>query len=267
MVANVLELALKSGALVKGQEIVEASSGNTGVALAYVGRSLGFKVRVFVASGISPEKIGAIQNHGAAVEKIDVDSGKVSEITCAAHYAKAHGAYFFNQFENPFHIPSYKQVMCPEIVRKASDLGIRIDHFVGGIGSGASLRAVGEFLRAHHNPKLEVHAVAPEIYPSDIEGLNPGHLRKEGHFKIWRDRESDFENGVTYVRDGDAYQSLMLLESDTQLQVGPATGACLWGANNLPLRGNILILLTDHGKKYSQKISKWRGLLKCASPQ
>lgn len=258
IILRMLHLALKNGSLKPNSEIVEASSGNTGVALALAGRELGFNVRIFVAAGISPIKIAAIEKYGACVEKVQINNAADSEIEKAAQYAKAKGAYLFNQFENPFHIEAYKETLCSELLIQLKESGIRIDHFVGGIGSGASLRAVGETLRAEHNSKIEIHAVAPAIYPSDIEGLNPGHLRRQGHFKIWCDRQSSFEKETIYAQDCNAYKAIVALTADSGLSAGPATGACLWVAQHLQTNGNVLLLLTDAGEKYTQKTDKWR---------
>lgn len=255
MVERVLACAISEGDLRTGMEIVEASSGNTGAALAYAGSRLGFNVRIFVASSVSPEKIQMIKSFGAEVHEVDIEQGQGSEVQCAASYARDTGSYLFNQFENRHHVDAYKETLGAEILLQLESEKIIIEHFVGGVGSGGSIRALGELLRERHNESLKVWATVPAVYPSDIEGLNPGHLRKEGHFKIWLDRPPNFETGLFEVNDEDAFREMLSLKNAAGIYVGPASGSCLHVARQL--FGNVLIVLTDTGSKYSTKVSAW----------
>ena len=255
MVERVLACATNEGDLRTGMEIVEASSGNTGAALARAGSRLGFNVRIFVASSVATEKIQTIKSFGAEVHEVDIEQGQVSEVQCAANYAHETGGYLFNQFGNRHHVDAYKETLGAEILSQLESEKIIIEHFVGGVGSGGSVRAVGELLRERHNESLKVWATVPAVYPSDIEGLNPGHLRNEGHFKIWLDRSPDFETGLIEVNDEDAFREILSLKNAAGIYVGPASGSCLHVARQLS--GNILIVLTDTGLKYSTKISAW----------
>ncbi len=133
---------------------------------------------------------------------------------------------------------------------------------MGGIGSGGSLRAIGEALRQEHDENLKIWATLPAIFPSDIEGLNPGHLRKQGHFQIWLDRSPGFENVEVETKDEDAFREIILLDSTESISAGPASGACLHVAKNLPESGNVLGLLTDAGWKYHKKVKAWTERLK-----
>lgn len=255
MVESVLTCAVREGELKEGMEIVEASSGNTGAALASGARRLGCLARIFVSSLVSSEKIAMIEALGAKVERIDVRGGAVSEVELAGAYAREHGAYFFNQFENPHHIQAYKNTLGVELLAQIGERAIKVDHFVGGVGSGAAIRAVGEILRERHNAELKIWATIPAVSPTDIEGLHPGHLRREGFFKIWRERPAAFESGIDEVIDSDAYREIFLLE-DAGINVGPASGACLYGARKQS--GVVLVLLTDRGEKYAKKKALWR---------
>ena len=256
MVERALLCAIEAGQLKTQHEIVEASSGNTGAALAYAGTKLGFTVHIFVASTVSVEKIEAIKSFGGNVHEVDA-GGDQSEFECAKDYALSRNAYLFNQFENPFHVPAYKETIGAELVSQLNDLSVTIEHFVAGVGSGGSIRAVGELLCQSHNKNMKIWAVVPAKYPSDIEGLNPGHLRRQGHFKIWLDRLPGFESGLIEVEDKNAFRETISLKKATGLSVGPASGSCLYAARQLPESGNTLILLTDSGSKYSRKMRSW----------
>lgn len=255
MVGGVLSMAIAEGSLSEGMEIVEASSGNTGAALAAAGAHLGFAVRIFVSSLISVEKTAMIEALGAKVERIDVSLGR-SEIEMANSYAHDTEAYFFNQFENPHHLQAYKVTLAQELLAQLESQGIKVDHFVGGVGTGAGIRAVGEILRERHNPELKIWATVPAVSPTDIEGLHPGHLRKEGYFRIWRERLPGFESAIEHVADEDAYRRIFELERLSGIKVGPASGAYLHVASKLD--GVVLVLFTDTGDKYTNKKAAWR---------
>jgi cysteine synthase len=256
MVGRVLQAAIESGELKPGMEVVEASSGNTGAALAFAGSKLGLTVRIFVSSKVSSEKIEKITALGGIVHTIDV-TDTVSEIEQAVEHARQHRAYLFNQFENPHHVPAYKATIGAELLVQLEEQKIRIDHFIAGIGSGGSIRAIGETLRERHNERLKIWAVVPAVYPSDIEGLNPGHLRRQGHFKIWNERQPGFESAIIEATDRDAFAEILALERAGGPVIGPASGSCLHVARGLSASGNILILLSDSGTKYERKKLRW----------
>ena len=269
MVGGVLSRAIAEGSLKEGMEIVEASSGNTGAALAAAGAQLGFAVRIFVSSLISVEKTAMIETLGASVERVDVSLG-LSEIEMAFAYAHDSGAYFFNQFENRHHLQAYKDTLAQELLGQLESQGIKVDHFVGGVGTGAGIRAVGEMLAERHNPELKIWATVPAISPTDIEGLRPGHLRNEGYFRIWRERLPGFESAIEHVADADAYWRIFELERLSGIKVGPASGAYLQVASKLD--GIVLVLFTDTGDKYTSKKAAWRerlhlksGYIDCSS--
>lgn len=261
MVGGVIEAAIAAGELKKGMSIVEASSGNTGTALARVAKEKGFSLKIFLADTVSQAKQAAIRRFGAEIELVNLEHSPDSEIDLARKESEREGVYFFNQFENRFHVEAYKKTLLKELLSQLQEQEITIDAFVSGVGSGASNLAIGQGLREAHNSKLAIYSVVPKSFPTDIEGLNPGHISRNGHFKIWRERPQNFERQNILVDDSDAFSELLSLEEKTGILVGPASGAALFAARNLNVEGNLLVLFTDSGEKYKKRIGKWRQLL------
>ena len=99
---------------------------------------------------------------------------------------------------------------------KLKEKEITIDVLVAGVGTGGSLRGLGERLRYEHNPHLEIHAVLPRKNPTKIEGLHPGHIR--GWFKIWEDREKEFTNGPIFIDDESAIKRAIEINKNNKNQ-------------------------------------------------
>ncbi len=260
MVGFALERAKKNGELKEGVPVVEASSGNTGAALAYAARELGHLVHIFVSEAVSIDKKDALRSYGATVHEISVSAGPQSEIRSAQEFADQHEFYFFNQFENPYHIEGYRHALVPPLLRALEKQNILIDTFVGGVGSGASVRAIGEALRTI-NSELRILAVLPQSFPSAIEGLHPAHLSPVGEFPLWAARENGFESETILVDDEQALSQAVHLHH-YGFEVGPASGAVVSVAKGPKALGNTLVVFTDHKNKYTQKFQEWREKLK-----
>lgn len=257
MATQVLSHAIQTEQLRSPMRVVEASSGNTGAAVAFASRELGFQTSIFVADTVSPEKIAIIRSFGADVHIIPSSEGPQSEIVRAREYARRQNGYLFNQFENGFQIEGYKSALLPILLEKLSHLGVRLDTFVAGIGSGASCRALGEGLVRQHNPGLNIIGVTPESYPTEIEGLHPDHKVPTGAFPLWRNRPPGLERAMIRISDAAAFQQLLWL-NDNGISAGPGSGATLAAAVQLESPGNTLILICDGAVKYHEKITRWR---------
>ena len=256
MVGYVLSRSIEKGLLRQGMTIVEASSGNTGAALAHAAAQIGFATIIFTAASTAKEKISAIKELGGDVRVVETSKEAGEEIRQAKSRGQKLGYFYFNQFENPFHVEAYESSLAEEIVTDLTKKKITVDTFLSGLGTGASLLAVGRKLKSA-NPNLKIYAVSPSRVPTDIEGLHPGHLVRGGHFKIWRERPRGFENDVLFVDDKDAYSKAIEIKERTSVSVGPATGASLHAALKLPAPGNVLIIATDAGHKYGEKYASW----------
>jgi cysteine synthase A len=249
MVERVIAAALKRGELTSGQTVVEASSGNTGIALASYCVPRGFSVEIFVSDHIADEKKQKIRGLGAELIEVDTSKNSEAEIEAAKERGSQPGSYYFNQFENPHHMQAYKESLAEEIVMQLKRAQVKVDVLLGGVGTGASLRAVADVLRSCHNTALEVYPVFPMVYPTVIEGVHPVQLR--GAFKIWSEREEGFESGEHFVSDNDAVKGMRVLYKEEQLLVGPCSGALYIAASRFASSAkNILLILSDTGDRY-----------------
>ena len=249
MAGHTLDLLLEDKAISENTTIVEASSGNTGIALAYACAKRSLKAIICVADHISTEKKNRIREYKAELREFDVSNNTEAEIEAAASIGKRDGFHFFNQFENPHHLDAYKKTLAAEILQQLSSKEITIDFLVAGIGSGASLRAVGETLREKHNTELKIVGISPETYPTKIEGLHPGHIR--GDFKIWQERPEGFESDRLFLSDDQAIEGAIDLRNKHNLDVGPCSGAQYHAVlNMLDTKGNYLLLFSDNGDRY-----------------
>ncbi len=250
MTGYALDKMMTAGELKKGDVVVEASSGNTGISLAKACFERGLHAIICVASHISAEKKNRIIELGAELKELSTSNNTEAEIEEARRLGALPGHVFFNQFENPYHLEGYKQTLVPELLIQLEERKVRIDTLLAGIGTGASIRAVGEELRKRHNPSLEVFGVSPHAHQTKIEGLHPGHVR--GDFPIWRQRKSGFENGRILVRDKNAVRGAILLENLHGMVVGPCSGALYHALSLLPKarRRNVLVLFSDSGDRY-----------------
>ncbi len=255
MVGAVLDILENKKELQHAMTIVEASSGNTGIALAKVGVERGYSVVICTPDSNVPEKRKLMRQYGADVREFNTQIDTEADINAARELGKQKGWYFFNQFENPYHTQAYYNSFGAEIIEQLKEMNVVIDTVVGGVGTGGSLVGLIQRLREEHNPLLKIYAVGPKQSPSKIEGLHPGHIR--GYFKIWKDRPTPFEENHILIDNEEAIKRAIELSSREKLEVGPSSGAVLEAALNLPLSGNCLLLFCDNGNRYQNLYSKY----------
>ena len=140
-----LKKAYEEGNLKKGQEVVEATSGNTGIALAAMGALLGNPVHIFMPDWVSSERLKIMTMYGAKVTLISREEGGFKKaIQSAKEYAKQNNAYLTNQFENPHNVLAHYETTGAEIIEK---IGNEIGGFVSGVGTGGTLIGTGKRLK------------------------------------------------------------------------------------------------------------------------
>ncbi|MCB0317717.1 MAG: pyridoxal-phosphate dependent enzyme [Bdellovibrionales bacterium] len=229
--------------------IVEASSGNTGIAIAQACKDRNLKAVICMANHISLEKKQRIVSLGAELKEFDVSENKQAEIEAAIELGKKEKFFHFDQFANQEHINAYKQTLAKEVIEQLQDKNLRIDFLVAGIGSGASLRGLGEELKERYNPNLEIIGISPTVYPTKIEGINPSKIK--GDFPIWENRLKNFETDRLFIADDDAINGAKELKKEHNIFVGPCSGAVYFAALNLLVKpGNYLLLFSDSGDRY-----------------
>jgi cysteine synthase A len=256
MAAWVLRRAYDAGRLRPGDTIVEASSGNTGISFAAIGRALGHPVRVYIPDWMSQERIQLIRAFGAEIVLVSAEQGGfLGSIRMAeAHAASNPRSFLPRQFESAANVEAHEVLTGPEIERQLGFLGLRADAFVAGVGTGGTVMGVGRYLRRHR--KLRVHPLEPANSPTLRTGHKVGRHRIQGISDEFIPRivRLDELDGVVDAWDGDAILMAQALCSRLGLGVGISSGANFLGAVQLARElgpdATVVTLLPDSNKKY-----------------
>jgi cysteine synthase A len=230
----ILAEAWESGELCAGSVIAEATSGNTGIALAALGNALGHRVRIFMPDWMSRERTLLIQSLGAEVVPVSAaEGGFLGSIERADRYAREAEEHVFlpHQFANEANVRAHATGTGPELVRQLRRAGVVPRAFVAGVGTGGTVMGVGECLRASF-PGVRVHPLEPADSPTLRTGHKVGRHRIQGISDefvppIVHVAELD---PVVDVRDGDAILAAQRLARELGLGVGISSGANLLGA-------------------------------------
>jgi cysteine synthase A len=244
--------AERSGALKPGQTIVEATSGNTGVALAMVAAARGYPFVAVMADSFSIERRKLIRAYGGKVILTPAAERGTGMIRKAEELAQKHGWFLTRQFDNPANPAWHRNTTAAEILRDF--VGRRLDYFVSGWGTGGTLTGVGEVLRVAR-PEVQIIASEPaaaamlsgqEWKPHKIQGwtpdLIPGVLNR------------DVPHRVLTVDDIVARDTARLLASKEGIFVGVSAGATLAAALEIArdaAQGSVILaMLPDTGERY-----------------
>ena len=169
----IIKKAYENGDLQKGQIIVEATSGNTGISLSAMGAYFGNPVHIFMPDWVSKERVDLMKMYNADVTLISKEKGGFKKaVEKAKGYAEEKGGFLANQFANENNILAHYETTAEEITRK---LGLKIGGFVSGIGTGGTLMGVGKCLK-ESNPNIKVIALEPKEAPLLTKGYSGNHL-------------------------------------------------------------------------------------------
>lgn len=173
----IINRAYESGELEKGREIVEATSGNTGIALAAMGALFGNLVHIFMPDWVSEERLNLMKMYNAKVTLISKEEGGFKKaLEEAAAYSKEHNAFLSNQFENENNILAHYETTAKEIL---DELGNNIGGFVSGIGTGGTLMGVAKRLK-EENENIKIYALEPDKMPLLSKNKIFGNHKIEG---------------------------------------------------------------------------------------
>jgi cysteine synthase B len=242
IVLAMLRAAEADGRLEPGGAVIEASTGNTGIALAMVGRALGYDVRIVMPENVFPEIPRALAVYGATVEWVPADQGVRTAIDVARERAQREGWLFLDQFGNPANARAHYEGTGPEILEEVPD----VDVFVAGLGTGGTVMGVGRRLK-EANPATKVIAVEP--HPGNqLQGLKS---LADGFIPPVLDL--DALDGKILVRSGHAFRAASELMRREAIFAGVSSGAVLHAALKVAQRlerGNVVALFADNGWKY-----------------
>src|SRR3954454_7168036 len=235
-----------------GIAIVEATSGNTGIALAFVCAAKGYELAIFLPQGMSREREALLKLYGARVEIVESMGGMDEAVKAARSAGSGDDAFLPDQFSNPANPEAHRLGTGPEILKALED---RVDVFVAGVGTGGTITGVGEAIKSV-NPKAQVIAVEP-AGSAVLTGRGPGPHRIQGigagFVPAVLDR--DVIDEVMAVSDDDAIDMAHLCAAREGVLAGISCGAALWAAVEVGKRPEnqgkrIVTILPDSGERY-----------------
>ena len=257
MALHVLRCAYQSGALRPGATIIEATSGNTGISFAALGRALGHPVAIFIPDWMSHERIALITSLGAEVHLVSREQGGfLGSIAMAEDYAaRTEGAFLPRQFSNADNSEAHERTTGPEILTQLRVSGRLPDALVAGVGTGGTIMGTGRYLRARV-PTVRLHPLEPANSPTLTTGFKVGKHRIQGISDEFIPPIVDLTalDDVVAVDDGDAICMSQQLASALGLAVGISSGANFLGALLVQQRlgpdAVVVTLFPDSNKKY-----------------
>ncbi|HXH90588.1 MAG TPA: cysteine synthase A [Thermoanaerobaculia bacterium] len=244
--------AEKAGEIKPGNTIVEATSGNTGIGLAFVAAARGYKCTLVMPDTMSVERRKLLQALGAELILTPGTAGLPEALKIAREYAeKTPGAWQSKQFDNPANPKVHRETTAREIL---DDTGGKVDAIVAGVGTGGTVSGVGQVLKKH-NPSILIVAVMPveaqtlkggPYAPHKIQGIGPSFVPAI-YDKDVVDRVLD----VTYDQAVDTARRLAKQEG---ILVGISSGAIAWAAievaKELGAGKRVVVVLPDTGERY-----------------
>lgn len=250
---SMIEDAERKGVLTPGAVIIEPTSGNTGVGLAWIGRVKGYRTLLTMPETMSKERQYLLRAMGAELVLTPGKEGMKGAIARAEELRKEiPGAVILQQFDNPANPAAHIQSTAEEIWR---DTDGQVDVFVAGVGTGGTISGTGKGLKAH-NPAIEIIAVEPDS-SAVLSGEAPGAHKIQGIGAgfIPRTYDASVVDRVIRVTDEDAMRTSRELSETEGLLVGISAGAAAYAAMQLALqpeyRGKkIVVLLPDTGERY-----------------
>ena len=257
MAFHILKTAYQEKRINPGDTIAEATSGNTGISFAAIGRALGHQVVIFMPDWMSQERVSLIKSLGAKIIPVRRDQGGfVGSIRMTEELAEHHPHIFLpSQFANEANVEAHEKTTGPEIWWQLYFHSICPDAFVAGVGTGGTIMGVGRYLR-QRNPAIMLHPLQPAESPTLSTGHKVGHHRIQGISDefIPSILELNQLDSVVSVNDGDAILMAQKLAADLGLGVGISSGANFIGALKIQdeMGGDAVVttVFADDNKKY-----------------
>jgi len=248
-----IEAAERAGRIEPGRStIVEATSGNTGIALAFVCAAKGYDLVLTLPQGMSRERERLLALYGARFEITESLGGMQEAVEAAQRMATSDDVFLPDQFSNPANPEAHRRSTGPELWEA---LGGEIDVFVAGVGTGGTITGAGEYLK-ERDPNLRVIAVEPASSPV-LSGGRPGPHRIQGIGAGFVPKVLNREiiDEVLAIADDEAVQTAQRLAAREGVLVGISAGAAVAGAIQLAARpefarARIAVILPDSGERY-----------------
>ena len=250
---NMIETAEREGKLKPGGTLIEATSGNTGIGLAWIGAVKGYSVILTMPESMSVERRNLLAAYGAKVVLTPAGQGMKGSLARAAELlAATPNSFMPSQFENPANPDAHRQTTAKEIL---TDTDKNLGAFVAGVGTGGTVTGVGEVLK-REIPGLWIAAVEPAdspvlsggtAGPHKIQGIGAGFVPDTLNIKVYDE--------VIQVRYEDAKQTVKELAEKEGILAGVSSAANVFAARQIAQRAefagqNILTVICDTGERY-----------------
>ncbi len=249
-----IDAAERDGRLKPGMEIVEPTSGNTGIALAFVSAARGYKLTLFMPETFSKERRMLLRAYGADLVLTPGPEGMGGAIQRAGELVASNPGHYFmpQQFENPANPEIHRRTTAEEIWR---DTEGKVDILVSGIGTGGTITGAGEVLKSR-KPSVRVVAVEPDASPvlsggqkgpHAIQGIGAGFVPEVLNTQVYDE--------VIRVKNEDALEMARRMAKEEGLLVGISSGAAVWTAVEVAKRPEnegklIVVIIPDFGERY-----------------
>ena len=250
---EMLRQAEESGALQRGGTIIEPTSGNTGIGLAAMAVSRGYRVILTMPASMSEERKTLLRAYGAELVLTDAEGGMSAAIEKAEELHRTiPNSFIAGQFENPANPAAHYKTTGPEIWRDSDGM---VDIFVAGVGTGGTISGVARYLK-EKNPNVRIVAVEPAASPLLSGGkAGPHGLQGIGANFVPKNYDASLVDEIIPITETEAYNAARLLARTEGVLVGITSGAALRAADMLAQRPEnhgktIVALLPDDGGRY-----------------
>ncbi|MGH7825544.1 MAG: PLP-dependent cysteine synthase family protein [Candidatus Binatia bacterium] len=243
---KMIQEGIHAGKLKPGKTILDSTSGNTGIALAMIGKVLGYPVELVIPANVSAERKLILRAYGANVIYSDPLEGSDGAILLCRKVLEENPARYFkpDQYFNPMNPQAHYEMTGPEVFRQTNG---RITHLIAGIGTGGTIMGAGRYLK-EINPAIKVIAVEPDDALHGLEGLK--HMATSIVPGIYHEEELDDKVSVSTE---DAYAMVYRLSQEEGVLVGQSSGAAMFAVLKLARKlrsGTMVIVFPDFGDKY-----------------
>jgi len=254
---HIMKEAYASGAISPGYRIIEATSGNTGIAFSSVSRALGHPVTIFMPDWMSDERKNLIRSLGAEIKLVSKEEGGFLECIRRTQEMNASDSHTFlpRQFENEHNAIAHYNTTGPEIWWQIRLQGRKVDGFLAGVGTGGTIMGAGRFLK-EMNPDVKLYPIEPSNSPTMSTGYKVGAHRIQGISDEFIPAivKLDELDEVVAVDDGDAIIMAQKLASELGIAVGISSGANFLGAllklEEMGPDATVVTIFSDDNKKY-----------------